>query len=177
MCYQPKPSQIYLTSLLSFSVLGHQVVQRRQGKDVWGVIAVSTEPNQTKPRIQSHVERDQGDLSQRNFRGRKFPDHKKRRRRVLEDVVRWQVRKINLKLVHKCLIKIYQVQVTHCKSKLKLEDCWRPACCWLKWGSTSIGDLSKSHLGGSGGLKNIKPKIFCLGIPSVGNTDIRKNYQ
>ena len=27
--------------------------------------------------------------------------------------------------------------------------CWRPACCWLVWGSMSIGDPSKSHKGGS----------------------------
>ena len=30
--------------------------------------------------------------------------------------------------------------------------CWRPACCWLRRGSMSIGDPSKSHQGGSGGL-------------------------
>ena len=30
---------------------------------------------------------------------------------------------------------------------------WRPACCWLGWGSMSIGDPSKSHKGGSGALK------------------------
>ena len=29
--------------------------------------------------------------------------------------------------------------------------CWRPACCWLEWGSLSIGDPSKSHQGRRGG--------------------------
>ena len=32
---------------------------------------------------------------------------------------------------------------------------WRPACCWLGWRSVSIGDPSKSHLGGSGAFNTI----------------------
>ena len=31
---------------------------------------------------------------------------------------------------------------------------WGPACSWMGFGSTSIGDSSKCHLGGSEGLKN-----------------------
>ena len=30
--------------------------------------------------------------------------------------------------------------------------CWRPACGWLGWGSTSIGDARRSHQDGIGGL-------------------------
>ena len=33
--------------------------------------------------------------------------------------------------------------------------CWRPACCWVGWGSMSIGDPSKSQLGGIGVYKKV----------------------
>ena len=50
--------------------------------------------------------------------------------------------------------------VTSCCSRQTA--CWRPACCWLGWGSMSIGDPSKSHKGGGGVNKNILKHILLI---------------
>ena len=50
----------------------------------------------------------------------------------------WQIRKINCSY---CLKKATWRGVTSCCCGWKSEW-WRPACCWLKWGSMVIGDPS-----------------------------------